>query len=816
MHKPIHILHNNKAIMLLLILVQTCLCSSATQHNYADTTILQGKFKAIDALWESNEFLAVAKLSHELIDSSVATNDLNGKAWGKYYLSMAHNQLDNIDSSIFYAKSAYTDFTRTNDYYGQAQSLSSLGATYHFIPLYDSSTIILNKAVNIILTKIKDSSLLIAPYNVLGENYTNLADHDKALDYLLKSLQIAQKVNDKNKEAQILNNIGILLGQKGDINNAFEFYFKSLAIYTEANNTKGVAYQHNNIGIILTRLGDYTNALEHLKKSLALKNSLNDRRGISNTLLNIGRLYMENNRYDNAIAYLEQSETIKEQIKDYSGLASIYMFKGQTYQKMGLYDKSLQFLNLAVQTYQPTKETKSIENAMIQQAITYCKMQQYNKALQILNRVDEENNGTNPDISGQVYNTYFEIYNSQNNCTLALLYYKKYIDIRDSISSIENLKKILSLQMRLDYEDIIKLHKKQNSIQLKEANDSNIRNAKLADIFITAFCSVTILLILLVYTIRNKQKANIKLGIKQVEIENQKQELINQRDDLQIQKDLVIYQRDKIVNMLTDLGESINYARLIQQATLPSDKTMLSFFANYFVINQPKESVGGDFYWAGITNTKHIIFVAADSTGHGVPGGFMSMLCLSMIAEIVARNICETPADALEELRRNIITTLGQHGDDDDNPDGMDLAFCAYHPQTKKLYYAGANLSIIISTKQNLPVNDKICSCGNNLYEIKPDRMPISYYDPMSSFSNVEVQLDSNDIIYLFSDGYVDQFGGLMDKKFGHTAFRNLLHSVKDLPLGQQKQVLWTTIEKWKGEMGNQTDDILLMGLQLK
>ena len=145
----------------------------------------------------------------------------------------------------------------------------------------------------------------------------------------------------------------------------------------------------------------------------------------------------------------------------------------------------------------------------------------------------------------------------------------------------------------------------------------------------------------------------------------------------------------------------------------------------------------------------------------------------------------------------------------------MDIALCTYDKNTQVLTYAGANIPIIISTNSTFEPHERIVTHFDGLIELKPDRMPVSYFEKMEPFNEIKFKLNQGDTIYLFSDGFMDQFGGEMSKKFGHTAFRSLLNSVKGLPLNQQKQVIWTSLEKWKGETENQTDDILVMGVRL-
>jgi serine phosphatase RsbU (regulator of sigma subunit) len=191
------------------------------------------------------------------------------------------------------------------------------------------------------------------------------------------------------------------------------------------------------------------------------------------------------------------------------------------------------------------------------------------------------------------------------------------------------------------------------------------------------------------------------------------------------------------------------------------------------------------------------------------------MLGASMINDMANAKSVQSPSWMLQSLRHNIVAALGQTSIDEDSHDGMDIAFCTFDTNSGILTYAGANIPIIISSKNEISPSDRILTHHDGLVELKPDRMPIALYDKMDSFSEIQVKLAPDDTVYLFTDGYVDQFGGQKNKKFGHEAFRALISSVKDLNFSEQKQIIWSTIERWKGETENQTDDILVMGLKL-
>ncbi len=254
---------------------------------------------------------------------------------------------------------------------------------------------------------------------------------------------------------------------------------------------------------------------------------------------------------------------------------------------------------------------------------------------------------------------------------------------------------------------------------------------------------------------------------------------------------------------------SIEYAKLIQKAVLPDENILNHFLPENFIFYQPRDIVSGDFYW--VRQVENQIFVCvADCTGHGVPGAFMSMLGIAYLNEIVFNYKAPEPisADAiLNILRQRIKQSLQQNRDSDTVSDGMDLALCIINLDDKTMQYAGANNPLFL-----IRYNSQITHY--ELIAYKPDKMPISYYIKEVPFVNNTIELKSNDIIYLFSDGYLDQFGGEQKRKFLIKNFKELLLSICHLPMQAQKNILIETFENWKGNF-KQVDDVLVFGFKI-
>ena len=285
------------------------------------------------------------------------------------------------------------------------------------------------------------------------------------------------------------------------------------------------------------------------------------------------------------------------------------------------------------------------------------------------------------------------------------------------------------------------------------------------------------------------------------------------RERLKMEKD--IHDKNKIIEEKNkDITDSINYAKRIQQAIL-SDKTEIKkYLPESFVLFKPKDIVSGDFYW--FTHRDGITFIAAaDCTGHGVPGAFMSMIANSFLNEVVNERDVLQPDLILNGLREKIIKSLRQTGESMENRDGLDISFCAVKGNT--LLYSGANnpLWIIRNMDTNSEFDDK-ASIKNDKYklvELPPDKQPIGIHPKPHPFSLKTLQLVKGDAVYLFSDGYADQFGGPKRKKFMYRNFAELLLTIHDQSMDEQKKTLDSTIENWRGGM-EQIDDILVLGFR--
>jgi serine phosphatase RsbU (regulator of sigma subunit) len=291
----------------------------------------------------------------------------------------------------------------------------------------------------------------------------------------------------------------------------------------------------------------------------------------------------------------------------------------------------------------------------------------------------------------------------------------------------------------------------------------------------------------------------------EVDISGQKyaeQQIEQQNSEIEAQRDVAVRQRDLLSLQKKELIDSIFYAKKIQSAVLPKTKDFNKIFERAFVLDMPRDIVGGDFFWTHQIEDVKII-AAVDCTGHGVPGAFLSLIGHSILNQLIREYKIFDPNIVLDKLREQIISWLGQTGKDGESKDGMDISICVVNTLTKEISYSGAN--------------SPVCVVSNGeLTEYKADKMPISIYHLVDMpFSIQRFAYKQGDMLYLYSDGYADQFGGEKGKKLKSRVFRHLLTDISPLTVEQQSKELYNSFHLWKADY-QQIDDVMVIVIRLE
>jgi ligand-binding sensor domain-containing protein/serine phosphatase RsbU (regulator of sigma subunit) len=316
-----------------------------------------------------------------------------------------------------------------------------------------------------------------------------------------------------------------------------------------------------------------------------------------------------------------------------------------------------------------------------------------------------------------------------------------------------------------------------------------------------ALCVIFIVLTIIFFIKWRERNLQREKRILEEKVVERTAEIERQKEEIKAQRDLATKQRDQIGHQKKAIMDSIHYALRIQRAILPPENMIKSIVPEYFILYKPRDVVSGDYYWFTQRDNKFII-TAADCTGHGVPGAFMSMLGVASLNEIVNKQNITNADQILNELKSYIIRSLHQTGKEDEAKDGMDIALSVIDYKTMNVEFAGAyNPLYHIRNKE--------------LVQINADRMPIGIYSSeKKAFTKNIIDFQYGDSIYMFSDGYADQFGAKTGRKFMSKQFKALLIEIQDKTMEEQKTLLDANIEQWRGDL-EQVDDILVIGLRL-
>ncbi len=659
----------------------------------------------------------------------------------------------------------------------------------------------------------------------LSHEYLN-KNPGKALEYGKQGLTLGKKLKFNQGIAHCLNTIGNVHRIKGDYQKALNFYLQALKIEEESNNSLRIAKIHNNIGAVYFYQEDFTKTIDYFHKSLKVLEQLGDKKSMAASFNNIGAVYNIQKKHKKALEYFFRAYEIAKKINDKKGISVYLTSIGGVYIEFEDYDKALEYLLKALIIKEELNAKKSILYNYSAIGQLYLRRQQYEYAIEYYNMTLKLSRELNiKEGIKSAYDGFSKIYANKGDYKKAYEYYQLYSEIKDSLFNEEGSKQIAEMQTKYETE------KKEKRIELLQ-KDKELQATELKKnrIMLLSFAGGFLLVLVFSFLLYNRFRVIRK------------------------QKNIIQEQKTIVDEKNKDITESIRYAKSIQSAILPEEEQLKDFFPESFIYFKPKDIVSGDFYFFSEVRG-NIIITVCDCTGHGVPGALMSMIGNSLLNEIVNDKSITKAGEVLNQLKEGVIKALGQTGISGETSDGMDMAFCCLTPQpplrrrgraqphkspSYTLQYAGAYNPLYIVRQgivnSNFSLNQNIKFYEDNLaeikadlsavtegvknekhilYEVKADRQPIAYLEGKNKpFTTNEIQLKKGDTIYIFSDGYTDQFGGPENKKFSSKQFKDLLLSIQDKLMEEQREILDKTIEDWKGD-GEQIDDICVVGVRV-
>jgi len=590
-------------------------------------------------------------------------------------------------------------------------------------------------------------------YNTIGASYQVKGNYLKAIDFYQQSLKIREKLGDIRGVSSSLANIGSIYINIAEFEKALYYQLKSLKIFQQIGNKAGMASALNNIGVIYKNLSDYPKALDYNQRSLVLFEEIGDKQGIASSYDNIGNIYSSMNDLTKALEFQLKSIAIDQEIGDKSGESTMLSVIAKTYLKQKKYAMALE------------SATKGKKLA-----------------------VEIEDISAEKECTSVLY----EIYKEMGNKSLALENFELFVSLRDSIFKEDNQRAITSKALEYEFE------KKAAADSVKHDEEKRVKDAlivaKTAQIdqdrtqkwalyggLFLMFVSGGVMYNR--FRIIRRQKEIIEIKSKETE-----------------EHKTVIEEKQK------EILASISYAKRLQEAILPPQSMIKQYLPDSFIFYKPKDIVAGDFYWMEPMDDL-ILFAAADCTGHGVPGAMVSVVCSNALNRTVKEFGITEPGKILDKVRELVIETFEKS--ESEVNDGMDISLCAYNKKTNELKWSGANNPLWIF--RNLPIGQ----ARKEFIEYKPNKQSIGKIDgELVSYITHSVQLQKNDSIYIFTDGYADQFGGSKGKKFNYKNLQELLFRSAELSIKDQEAGLQDQLQEWKGDL-EQVDDILVFGIRV-
>ncbi|MCE3225562.1 MAG: protein serine/threonine phosphatase [Bacteroidetes bacterium] len=655
-----------------------------------------------------------------------------------------------------------------------------------------------------------DTMRLKAMYKLAWSYIFEIPDSSLAISEKLYSF--ALECNSKKYQAQALKIITKALYFKGNFPLALEYTFKNLKVNEEIKDKRGIADSYNMLGNINHMQGESEKALEFHRKSLKIKQEINYREGIAGTYNNIGNVYLQDGKKEEALDNFLKGLKVFEELGQPHNIAGANINIAEVYASMGNTEKAMEHYTITKKIAEEIKENNLMSNVLAGIGLIYLKQGDLNKAKSFCEEGYKMASEMN--VLGQIEancDCLYKVYSQLGDFRKAFQYHQEFIASRDSLRNEDRSREITSKMFQFTYEKKAAADSVRNA-DLQKVKDTQ-QQAELKQEATQRYALYVILVLVGIFAVfmfnrfKFSQKQNKIIESQKAEVENQKH---------------IIEEKNK------EVMDSIHYAKRIQQTLLAGDVMLKSNLAEYFIFFQPKDIVSGDFYWSTVVqsslnnlkidrsdpatlnnfkpslNHEHFYFAVCDSTGHGVPGAFMSLLNISFLNEAINEKILRQPNDILDHVRKRLIESLHSDNNDQGSKDGMDCSLLCFEKEGNKtmLHFSCANNPLIF-------IRD------GKLIDFSFDRMSVGQSPKEDQpFTMNSIELQKGDVIYAFTDGYSDQFGGAKGKKFKYKKLVETLQANASLNMQQQKEIFASTFNEWKGNL-EQLDDVLLVGIKV-
>lgn len=690
--------------------------------------------------------------------------------------------------AINYFKKTLEVRLQVNDREGEVGALLDISSMYQSLREIDSVEVTLQKAHKKALG-IGDSILLARVNNSFGLTHEVKGEYDVALQYYRKSAGYA--VNEAFELGRCYANMGNVYYFKGGIDSTIFYYNKGIACFESSGAERELAMLSLNLGSVLGDEGFVDEAIEMYNKSLEVFNKLGNIDFQAATYLNIGVTYLSQNKIQIAEQNLKEALQLAIRTDNPARIATVYVNMADIAERQKKYDLAISHSKKALEMFSKIGEQYSIARVNLRLGKLYLSKKRYDLASSYIKQsIAFAESAEALELKKKSYMFMIEASLLNNGNRQGLTYFEKYIEASDSLGSRKNhevVQELLTKYELLEKTDSIKAQ--QAELQRQEAlNAKNQEISKYKTVQLTmSLIGLVVVAILGLFSFvnyRRKQLANRRLTV----------------------KNEIIAQKNK------EILDSINYAKRIQEAILPPHRLVKSYFTESFILYQPKDIVAGDFYWFESSGDE-IYFAVADCTGHGVPGAMVSVVCANALRKAVNGLHIKEPSEILDKTNELVIEMFQRS--DDGVQDGMDISFCKLNTKTLELTFAGAYNSLYRVTSIDEQHNNRFIVSGQyQLIEYKADKQPIGHYEFAKPFKQQTIQLKPGDTLYIFTDGYADQFGGKANRKYKYGPFKKLLLQNHKESMIDQKSLLLDEFNSWKGKTF-QVDDICVIGVKV-
>lgn len=489
----------------------------------------------------------------------------------------------------------------------------------------------------------------------------------------------------------------------------------------------------------------------------------------------LAKLFYETENFNKSIQYFDKELSLLDKSNSNQELSVAYYNLGSTCMKLGKNKKAKNHFETSLDKAKNSKDNSLIRSNYNALAVVNEALYDYKKSVSYLKLLMEMNEGV---YSNQINLYKKEVVEHKKQIERKSSQLKNTLETLDTVSSkLQNSEETINILE----EDTLKKQQKIASLNFQKLlKDEQLKNKveelklekQLSTLLIIGLSLITVLGIFVFFLLQSKKRLN---------------------KTLEAQKEKITIQNDAITH-------SIEYAAKIQNAALPSQHLFDKLFREYFVFFKPRDIVSGDFFFLQQVN-EYKVFAAVDCTGHGVPGAFLSMLGIAFLNDIIRKKEVTQANQILNILREEIKNSLQQIGEKGEQRDGMDMAICVINENTNEMQYSGAHNPLIIIRK-------------GELIEYKADRMPVGIHRKESAFTNHIIPIESEDKIYIYSDGFIDQLSEESKQKYKSNAFKALLLKHSQLSMSEQKLALENEFSNWKGAM-KQIDDIVIIGVKI-